>query len=154
MTGWRQGVNTEGEPIRDFFVEKDDPGATAVADDGMTRQEFKDECDINVLMATYEKNGSITHFNMGTPQYLDVSDVPDLPTAIAYMDAAERAFMTLPASVRREFDNSAVQFVEFAQDPSNLSKMREWGLARPQEVAEEPVVPVVTSSPSVAPGSS
>lgn len=133
---FKQGCNSEGELIRDFYVEHDAVDL-ACPDDGMTRQEFKDECDINVLMASYERNGTISHLAQGTPQYLDVSDVPDLPRAIAIMDAAEAAFMTLPASVRREFDNSAVNFVEYAGDPSNLEQMRQWGLAPPAPAAPE-----------------
>lgn len=125
-----QGVNSDGQYIRDVYVEHE-PVDLICADDGMTRQEFKDECDINVLMATYERNGSLNHFNRMSPQYLDVTDVPDLPRAIAMMEAAETAFMTLPASVRREFDNSAVNFVAFAENPANLDRMRGWGLAPP-----------------------
>lgn len=152
-TGYDQGLNTEGELIRDFYVKHEPVDLACTLEEGMTRQEFRDECDINVLMATYERNGSISHFNRMQPQYLDVSDVPDLPQAIAVMQAAEAAFMTLPASVRREFDNNAVNFVEFAQQPSNLSKMREWGLAPPQAVADaisEPGGPPVAPEPSKA----
>lgn len=125
-----QNVNANGELLSDTFVRRE-PVHAREADDGMTRQEFADECDINVLMATYERNGSIAHFNRMEPQYLDVSAVPDLAEALDYMRAAEAAFMSLPATVRREFDNSAVKFVEYAEDPGNLDRMREWGLAPP-----------------------
>jgi Chlamydia-phage Chp2 scaffold (Chlamy_scaf) len=69
------------------------------------------------------------------PVYLDVSDVPDLMGAHALIAAAESAFMTLPASVRREFDNDPIRFVEYAQDPANLDQMRAWKLAPPAPVA-------------------
>ncbi|QCQ84804.1 internal scaffolding protein [Blackfly microvirus SF02] len=136
-----QGVNSQGEPIRSFYVEHDDY-ATLVADDGMTRQEFADECDINVLMATYERSGVINHFNASPPQYLDVSAVPDLAQSLAIVDAAQTAFMTLPATARREFDNDPVKFIAYAEDPANLGRMREWGLAPPAPaLAPEPSVP-------------
>ncbi|QCQ84768.1 internal scaffolding protein [Blackfly microvirus SF02] len=147
MTGYAQGVNTDGEVIRDFYVEHQAVVLVCDPDEGMTRQEFQDECDINVLMASYERNGVMTHVNRGSPQFLDVSDVPDLPKAIAVMQAAETAFMTLPASVRREFDNNAVNFVEYAGDPANLDRMRQWGLAPPAPVADAVSEPVVPSSP-------
>lgn len=130
----RQGINDNGELIRDVYVEHD-PVLAMHADDGMTRQEFRDECDINVLMATYERTGIMNWFNPGSPQYLDVSDVPDLMQANAVMERASAAFMQLNAKIRREFDNDPVKFVEFAQDPANLSRMREWGLAPPAEPA-------------------
>lgn len=130
---FKQGLNSDGELIRDVFVEH-----VAVdlecPDDGVTRQEFRDECDINVLMASYERTGVMQHFNRMEPQYLDVSDVPDLAKALSMVASAEAAFMTLPARVRAEFDNSAVKFVEFAEKPENVSKMREWGLAAPEKV--------------------
>lgn len=132
---FKQGLNADGELIRDVYVVHD-PVDVECPDDGVTRQEFRDECDINVLMATYERTGVMNSFNRLVPQYLDVSNVPDLPQAIALLDAAEAAFMTLPATVRREFDNSAVKFVEFAQDPANVSRMREWGLAAAARVAD------------------
>lgn len=140
MVSWRQGVNTNGELIRDVYVEHE-PVDLVCPDDGMTRQEFKDECDINVLMATYERNGVMPPLNRGTPQFLDVSDVPDLPRAIAVIDAASAAFMTLPAKVRREFDQDAVKFMEFAMKPENIGQLREWGLAAPEKVAGAPIVP-------------
>jgi hypothetical protein len=68
----------------------------------------------------------------GEPVYYDFTEMPD--TLLGYMqlmEQADNAFMTLPASVRREFDNDAAAFVDFASDPSNLEQMRDWGLAPP-----------------------
>lgn len=150
MTSFKQGVNTDGEVLRDFYVEHD-PVDLECPDDGMTRQEFRDECDINVLMATYEKNGMMPPLNRGTPQYLDVSNVPDLAAAIAVIDQAEAAFMSLPAKVRKEFDNDAIRFVEFAQDPENIDQLREWGLAPSKQA---PIAPAEPAGASGAPGGS
>jgi len=123
--------SSQRPPLRDFYVAR----APVVADVGefsMTRQEFKDECDLNVLLAQYEKNGVWPPPLPGVePQYLDVSEVPDLMGALEYMSKAEAAFMALPAKVRREFDNDPLRFVEFAENGENIGKMREWGLAPP-----------------------
>jgi len=73
-----------------------------------------------------------------TPQYLDVSEVPDLLQAQQVLEAASAAFMSLPAAVRREFDNDPVKFVEFAQQPDNIDKLREWGLAAPKMPVDAP----------------
>lgn len=126
----RQGFNANGE-VYSAHVKPDEDFAFYCDDDGLTRQEFADECDINVLLAQYERTGVLNHYSSRTPQYLDVSDVPDLAHALEAVERAETAFMTLPASARREFDNDPVKFVEFAQDPANLPRMREWGLAPP-----------------------
>lgn len=106
----------------------------------MTRQEFADECDVNVLMARYEKTGVWPLPPLDAkPRYLDVSDVPDLQGAMQVMIEAEAAFMSLPAIVRKEFDNDKLKFVEFAQDPANLDQMRIWGLAPPKAADPAPV---------------
>ncbi|UDN67537.1 internal scaffolding protein [robinz microvirus RP_40] len=135
MSNVRQGGKlssafVQHEPVDVFF---DEPSRT--------RQEFADECDINVLMAKFEATGVISHISQREPFYLDVSDgVLPLADALDVVRAAERAFMSLPAKARAEFDNDAVRFVEFAQDPANKDRMIEWGLA---------VAPVVPSPQKV-----
>lgn len=146
-----QGHNDNGELIRDFYVEHA-PVDLVCADDGLTRQEFKDECDINVLLAQYERTGVLpANRAPGEGQYLDLSDVPDLQKAFDIIQKAEAAFMTLPASVRKEFDNDAMRFVAFAEHPDHIDKMREWGLApMPPEAPANPEsqnpVPEATAS--------
>ena len=77
-----QDFNAEGEYMSNFYVqrdaEKDDTGLDFTGDDGKTKQEFRDECDINVLMERYEKSGVISHMNKATPQYLDLGDASHL----------------------------------------------------------------------------
>jgi len=102
----------------------------------LTRQEFADECDINAIMRRYEQagagvNGMPRNPNL-EPMYVDFTTLPtDLLGYMDMMNDAEKSFMTLPATVRREFDNSPVMFVEFAGNPDNIDQMRAWGLAKP-----------------------
>ncbi|QCQ84759.1 internal scaffolding protein [Blackfly microvirus SF02] len=121
-----------------FYVEHD----PVMLDDfgpSRTRQEFKDECDINTIMMQYETTGTISHFNDGMPSYLDLTQYPtDLQGTLEALKAAEDSFMRLPAHIRREFENDPVSFVGFAEDPSNLDKMREWGLAPPATLPDYP----------------
>lgn len=146
---FQQGVNSDGEILRDFYVQHSPVDLYCPPEEGMTRQEFADECNINVLMAQYERTGVISHVNQRQPMFVDVSDVPDLARAIAIVEEGEKSFMTLPASVRREFDNDPVKFLEFCQDPASLSKLREWGLAPPEKVVE-PSLEAPAALPSVS----
>lgn len=146
----RQGVNSNGEPYGGPFVEHE-PVQLDASFDGITRQEFADECDINTLMARYEKTGIISHVRQQEGQYFDASDVPDLATALAIAQEAEAAFMRLPAAARREFDNDAIKFVDFAGDPANLPRMREWGLAPPEKVPDPPMRVEVVNAPAEPP---
>lgn len=114
----------------------------------MTRQEFAAECDVNALMARYDKTGVWPLKPIETaPQYLDLTDVPSFQDAMHLLIEAERAFMSLPATVRRDFDNDPAQFVAFAEDASNIEKMREWGLAPPAPLPEPPMRVEVTNPP-------
>lgn len=105
----------------------------------MTRQEFADECDINTIMARYEAHLADPMKSIREPLYYDFAEIPqDLLGAMEMLRRGEEAFMTLPATVRREFDNSAAAFVDFAADPNNLDQMRAWGLAPPAPVVQAP----------------
>lgn len=117
-----------------------------------TRQEFADECDINTIMAQYERSGAISHVNKATPMYLDTTGYPDLQASMDLFREASLAFAALPAVVRREFDNDPQKFVDFASEAENLPRMREWGLAPPEVVPEPPFkVEVVNPAPSLVP---
>lgn len=141
--------------VTDFY--KTNGSVNVVYSGGPTlcRQEFADECDINQIMKRYENSGPN---NLGphpdvVPMYVDWSEMPDsLLSFMSRMDEAQVAFMTLPATVRKEFDNSAISFVDFASDPNNLDQMRTWGLAPPGKAAEAVVPPVGAPEPApVAP---
>lgn len=152
------GFNCVGTALSSMYVDKKGPGVvdpdtgevvypdavdTALYCDpaeGVTRQEFADDADVNVLMARFERTGQLpSNVGNNAPAYLDVSEVPDLMTALSIVEDAKRAFMTLPARTRAEFENDPMAFVQFAQDPANLGRMREWGLAEPEKVPEPPM---------------
>lgn len=125
---------------KDFVTNTDGPS--------LTRQEFAEECDINTLMAKYDTHviGGPGNLPPMEPVYTDFTTAPSsLLEYMTLMIDAEKAFMSLPAVVRREFDNSAQMFVDFASDPENLDQMRTWGLAPPAKAPEAPMrVEVVT----------
>lgn len=139
------------QATHDFYKTNGGDYAFHTTGPSLTRQEFADECDINSIMARYETTGALPANNV-EPVYVDWTDMPqDLMGSMQRLDEASRAFMTLPAKVRREFDNNAHVFVDFAMDPNNLEQMREWGLA--PKPPEQVFVPVDKPEPSKAPSS-
>lgn len=150
------GTNAHGIEISSMYVQKDELDRRFYLDcsnlPSLTRQEFAEDCDINILMSRYEKTGVINHFNNSTPQYLDITDLPDLQGSLTILADAKTAFMRLPAVTRREFDNDPVKFVEFAGDAKNLDKLREWGLAAPLPVDPPPQKVEVVNPPDLNPG--
>lgn len=149
-----QGVDNNGEDISSAYVDHD-PEATAFYTVGpsLTRQEFAADCDINNIMATYETTGVISHVNQKAPQYLDVTDVPDLAESIRVVQEASAAFMALPAATRREYDNDPIKFVEAIQsgDEATMAKAREWGLLEPLKSDPPPTRVEIVNPPPAPP---
>lgn len=146
---YQNGPDANGEELSSAFVVHDRVDLDcSKGGPSLTRQEFAEDCDINAIMARYEKTGVVSHVNQRQPLYLDLSAVPDYHTAMIQLDAAEAAFMSLPAKVRREFDNDPGKFVAYAENPDNIARMREWGLAAPEVVPDPPMkVEVVNPDP-------
>jgi phage internal scaffolding protein len=118
---------------------------------GLAQQHFKDECDVNNILRKYQKTGLLDHVNRFQGDYADLSAVPDFQDSLNAVIDAQEAFMTLPSSIRKQFDNDPVQFLDFVHDPSNRDEMVKMGLAKAPAPIVEPVAPVVPPVESPAP---
>lgn len=118
---------------------------TFPANSPFTKQEFRDECDINVLMSKYMSNGEIPALNQAAPQYLDVTGY-DYQTAANLVAGAQSLFNELPSSLRNRFDNDPGQFLQFCSDSSNREEMKTLGLLKPEsEWSYVPPAPTPTT---------
>ncbi|AXH77264.1 MAG: internal scaffolding protein [Microviridae sp.] len=112
------------------------PGMTFPKNSEYTKQEFKNECDINVIMAQYQYSGEIPNLNTMQPVYQDC-------TGLDYMEhmnkivEANNLFADLPSKIRNRFNNDPALFLDFVHDENNRSELQSMGLLRP-------VSPVVT----------
>lgn len=99
-----------------------------------TLQEFKDESDINNLVARYRQTGSfydalaVHGKEPRMPSFEDISEIPDYQTALNIIEEGRARFDALPPSIRRIFDNSPELFLAFMSDPKNSDKASELGL--------------------------
>lgn len=96
-------------------------------DDDLTQQEFKDEADINNIMARYMKTGQIDFVNKHEPQYGDVSAV-DFQTAMETVAQGKSMFADLPSAIRERFKNDPSLFLEFIGDEKNAQEAAKMGL--------------------------
>lgn len=94
----------------------------------MVKRAFKDECDINNIMARYQKTGLLEHVQTHQGRYGDFSDLPDYQTALNTVIQAEEAFGSLPSSIRKRFGNDPSEFLAFVQDAENREEMQRLGL--------------------------
>ncbi len=103
------------------------------------KQSFKDECDINNILARHRAGGIVTHVNANAGRFADVSEVGDYRTAMDRVADARGFFSQLSSEIRREFDNDAAVFLDFILDPVNEDRIRELGLTEVVEPAEPAV---------------
>jgi len=89
-------------------------------------QSAKEECDLNVIVKKYLRTGELP--NARQSAYIDLSGLPNYQEALNTVIAAEEAFYSLPAEVRREFDNDPTKLVSFVADNKNYAKAVELGL--------------------------
>ena len=112
-----------------------------------TKQSFKDECDINKIMAKYQKTGLVSHINSHSAEYGYATSL-DFRQALDTVKKGETLFAELPSSIRRKFDNSPQEFLAFCEDPSNRSEMALLGLLAEETTPSEPSAEAPTDSAS------
>jgi len=100
------------------------------ADENCAKQSFKDECDINKIMAKFQKTGVLNHYAKHAPSYQDIPAL-EYSDALNIIATADTMFEELPSETRKQFDNDPEKFLEFVNNPENLEEMREMGLAKP-----------------------
>jgi len=66
------------------------PHAIVFTQPSLTRQSFKDECDVNLIVKRYTETGMINHIPRTTPQYGDAPEGDFLQAAIVNADIASQ----------------------------------------------------------------
>lgn len=117
---------------------------------GRTKQSFRDECDINTIMARYQATGELPNLNQLAPQYLDATGY-DYQEHQNFIAGANSMFHELPSGIRARFSNNPAEFLDFCSQEKNRPELAEMGLLRP---IEEPVIPTPHLTPQTAPEAS
>jgi hypothetical protein len=101
----------------------------------LTKQSFRDECDINALMRRWSASGDLSNVlrsfeleNGFRASYGDYTGVQSYHESLNRVLAAENAFMQLPSSLRERFRNDPGEFLAFVQDPANERELQTLGL--------------------------
>lgn len=120
----------------------------------MTKQSFKEECDINNIIKQYKMTGMVNHIS-GQAQkgvYTDLPDPMEFQEALHLVEVAEASFATLPSKVRERFQNNPAGFLAFVQDPANKDELVKLGLTKPVAPAGDPAPAPVPPSPPAGAG--
>nr|QJB19160.1 MAG: internal scaffolding protein [Microvirus sp.] len=138
--------------VRDVFYVNEDRGLVMEIVDpktgeikqkkGRTKQADKDSCDINFILARYQKTGMLPDMIQAEPKYGDFSDVPSFQEACEIVSLAQEQFEALDAKVRQRFNHDPKEMLAFVADKANEKEMVELGLALPKP-AQSPTVGAV-----------
>ncbi len=110
--------------------------------EGLTKQSFKDECDINFIMNKWQRTGQIPDSAVGTmrPRYGDFTNPNDYMEACNRVLDANEAFASLPAFLRDRFANEPANLIAFLGDADNQEEAIKLGLAQPPTPEGDPPV--------------
>lgn len=155
---------TDNKMVRSAYSPRVKVSITFPAQSPVTKQEFRDECDVNRIMARHLATGQMPVMNQRAPQYLDVSGI-DFQQSMEFVAGAKTLFNELPSAIRNRFKNDPAEFLDFCSQEKNRPEMAEMGLLKPQAEwvvnpdkivppAPAPAVPVPNPSPAPAPAAS
>lgn len=113
---------------------------------GRTKQSFRDESDINNIVARFIKTGTLEFVRKNEPRYGDVIGA-DFQAAQNIIATANSMFSELPAKLRGRFDNDPAAFFNFIQDPASRDEARTLGLLKPEVAPAAPAAGAPTPPP-------
>lgn len=95
-----------------------------------TKQSFSDECDINMIMAKWQRTGMIDHIAAYPPTYGDFNSAGEYQQALNQVIAAQDAFDALSSKVRTRMGNDPGVFMDFMMNPENEAEAIKLGLVK------------------------
>lgn len=115
--------------------------------EGRTRQSFRDETDINLIVGKYRTTGFVDHVNLQEKVYGDFSSGEDYRESVERVQRANDLFASLPARLRARVDNDPSKLPAFIMDPKNTEELVELGLKNPVEREIPEPEPAVAEDP-------
>lgn len=138
-------VLIKADRIRSAYSEKIVVALEFPPDSPYTDQSFKEECDINTIMARYQSTGELPVLNEMQGQYLDVTGM-DFQEHMDFIIQAQEMFDDLPSSIRDRFGNDPAAFLDFTSQESNRLELAKMGL-----LSEEATKAVLDQKPAPTP---
>ncbi len=118
------------------------------------QQQFKEDCDVNIIMQRFQKTGAIDHVSKHQPEYGFASPT-DYHESMNIVTSAQSMFNDLPSKLRNEFHNNPQALLEFVQDPKNADRAAELGLQLSDDAAAKAAtIKAAAQAASETPGAS
>jgi phage internal scaffolding protein len=95
-----------------------------------TKQSFRNETDVNSIMAKFHQTGELPGLINSNPRYGDFSTIDTYQDSLNTVMLAQDQFAALPSLVRERFHNNPAEFLEFATNKTNNAEMAKMGLTK------------------------
>lgn len=115
-------------------------------DPSLAQQHMRDETDINIMVARFQRTG-LPEVPPALPGVQDFVDVHDFRSAMQAVIDAQRAFGDLPSATRERFGNDPGRLLDFVADSSNHDEAVRLGLVRAPVVPADPPAPPAPLDP-------
>jgi len=131
-------------------IQKRQNGSTQVLSvpegESLAQQQYKDQCDVNKIIAKYKATGTLTHVrNAQQGVYADLTEITDYHDALNKIHRANTAFSELPAQLRLKLNNNPENLINYLLNPENDQEAVKLGLKTPK--ASEPAAPAEPETP-------
>lgn len=113
-----------------------------------TKQEFKQDVDVNFIVKKFQMGSVNTHVNRQKPVYADVSDAVSLHAAMNLFREATEQFEALHSGIRKAADNDPVQLLMMLDDEAGRIELEEAGLEFTVPQAPEETQPEAPEVPA------
>lgn len=110
------------------FLEYKESDGIVFTEPSRTKQSDMERCDLRYQLARFQKTGLMGNLRSDEPLYGDFSEVDDLITAQNRLVDLEEQFMSMPAALRKKFDNDPLQMLEWLQKEENFDEAVKYGL--------------------------
>lgn len=117
---------------------------------GRTKQAFKEECDINQILARFKKTGVLDFQQKHQAQYGDCTAI-DFQNAQLLIAEANGMFAAMPSALRSRFDNDPAKFLAFVNDKRNRNEAEDLGLLKVKPKGPEKAAEAAVPGPEVNP---
>lgn len=115
--------------VRKHFGWVDEETGEFIPDPGRTKQEFRDETDINKIVKDITKRGATDWLEKHDEWLKGAASVVvpniDYKTLMDQIADAENRFTDLPSAVRKGFDNDPAKFLDFVQSEGGDVELQE-----------------------------
>lgn len=95
-----------------------------------TQQSFKESCDVNNILARYQKTGIIDHVRKNQEEY-GIATGQSFSEAMQLIASATNLFNELPSAARKHFNHDPAAFFDYMNDqdtPPDVALLHELGL--------------------------